>query len=246
MSQLKKQLALFAKYPNDAYISSKRMVNLLADVLDATSHRPQISLYANTKRLYMRNNVKLNTSEYIYLLRLARRPHGSEDGYNRIRWTYCWQGSAIYFHQNAKENEITQNQPLEFVIPEVECTKTKVIDKPLEEGEEGEEEKIFEKTSAHGPILEVIKNLSIDNRNGVFYVNNGLRTAKLTMERNITAHFAIAVARATGKHADKAALQTYCRTCDREVMMMTRFKITFALTNESGEDEAIIKRVKIE
>ena len=222
------------------------MVNLLADVLDATSHRPQISLYANTKRLYMRNNVKLNTSEYIYLLRLARRPHGSEDGYNRIRWTYCWQGSAIYFHQNAKENEITQNQPLEFVIPEVECTKTKVIDKPLEEGEEGEEEKIFEKTSAHGPILEVIKNLSIDNRNGVFYVNNGLRTAKLTMERNITAHFAIAVARATGKHADKAALQTYCRTCDREVMMMTRFKITFALTNESGEDEAITKRVKIE
>ena len=222
------------------------MVNLLADVLDATSHRPQISLYANTKRLYMRNNVKLNTSEYIYLLRLARRPHGSEDGYNRIRWTYCWQGSAIYFHQNAKENEITQNQPLEFVIPEVECTKTKVIDKPLEEGEEGEEEKIFEKTSAHGPILEVIKNLSIDNRNGVFYVNNGLRTAKLTMERNITAHFAIAVARATGKHADKAALQTYCRTCDREVMMMTRFKITFALTNESGEDEAIIKRVEIE
>ena len=222
------------------------MVNLLADVLDATSHRPQISLYANTKRLYMRNNVKLNPSEYIYLLRLARRPHGSEDGYNRIRWTYCWQGSAIYFHQNAKENEITQNQPLEFVIPEVECTKTKVIDKPLEEGEEGEEEKIFEKTSAHGPILEVIKNLSIDNRNGVFYVNNGLRTAKLTMERNITAHFAIAVARATGKHADKAALQTYCRTCDREVMMMTRFKITFALTNESGEDEAIIKRVKIE
>lgn len=222
------------------------MVNLLADVLDATSHRPQISLYANTKRLYMRNNVKLNQSEYIYLLRLARRPHGSEDGYNRIRWTYCWQGSAIYFHQNAKENEITQNQPLEFVIPEVECTKTKVIDKPLEEGEEGEEEKIFEKTSAHGPILDVIKNLSIDNRNGVFYVNNGLRTAKLTMDRNITAHFAIAVARATGKHADKAALQTYCRTCDREVMMMTRFKITFALKNESGEDEAIIKRVKIE
>lgn len=246
MSQLKKQLALFAKYPNDAYISSKRMVNLLADVLDATSHRPQISLYANTKRLYMRNNVKLNTSEYIYLLRLARRPHGSEDGYNRIRWTYCWQGSAIYFHQNAKENEISQNQPLEFVIPEVECTKTKVIVIPLEEGEDGEEEKIFEKTSAHGPILDVIKNLSIDNRNGVFYVNNGLRTAKLRMDRNITAHFAIAVARATGKHAEKAALQTYCRTCDREVMMMTRFKVTFALTNESGEDEAIIKRVKIE
>lgn len=243
MSQLKKQLALFAKYPNDAYISSKRMVNLLADVLDATSHRPQISLYADTRKLYMRNNVKLNPSEYIYLLRLARRPHGTEGGYKRIRWTYCWQGSAIYFHQNAKENEITQNQPLEFVIPEVECTKTKVIDKPLEEGEE---EKIFEKTSDHGPILDVIKNLSIDNRNGVFYVNNGLRTAKLTMERNITAHFAIAVARATGKHADKAALQTYCRTCDREVMMMTRFKITFALTNESGEDEAIIKRVEIE
>ena len=246
MSQLKKQLALFAKYPNDAYISSKRMVNLLVDVLDATSHRPQISLYADTKRLYMRNNVKLNTSEYIYLLRLARRPHGTEGGYNRIRWTYCWQGSAIYFHQNAKENEITQNQPLEFVIPEVECTKTKVIDKPLEEEEEGEEEKILEKTSAHGPILDVIKNLSIDNRNGVFYVNNGLRTAKLRMDRNITAHFAIAVARATGKHAEKAALQTYCRTCDREVMMMTRFKVTFALTNESGEDEAIIKRVKIE
>lgn len=243
MSQLKKQLALFAKYPNDAYISSKRMVNLLADVLDATSHRPQISLYADTRKLYMRNNVKLNPSENIYLLRLARRPHGTEGGYKRIRWTYCWQGSAIYFHQNAKENEITQNQPLEFVIPEVECTKTKVIDKPLEEGEE---EKIFEKTSDHGPILDVIKNLSIDNRNGVFYVNNGLRTAKLTMERNITAHFAIAVARATGKHADKAALQTYCRTCDREVMMMTRFKITFALTNESGEDEAIIKRVEIE
>lgn len=246
MSQLKKQLALFAKYPNDAYISSKRMVNLLADVLDATSHRPQISLYADTRRLYMRNNVKLNPSEYIYLLRLARRPHGTEGGYNRIRWTYCWQGSAIYFHQNAKENEITQNQPLEFVIPEVECTKTKVIVIPLEEGEEGEEEKIFEKTSAHGPILDVIKALSIDNRNGVFYVNNGLRTAELTMDRNITAHFAIAVARATGKHADKAALQTYCRTCDREVMMMTRFKVTFALTNESGEDEAIIKRVEIE
>lgn len=186
MSQLKKQLALFAKYPNDAYISSKRMVNLLADVLDATSHRPQISLYADTRKLYMRNNVKLNPSEYIYLLRLARRPHGTEGGYKRIRWTYCWQGSAIYFHQNAKENEITQNQPLEFVIPEVECTKTKGIVIPLEEGEEGEEEKIFEKTSAHGPILDVIKNLSIDNRNGVFYVNNGLRTAKLTMERNIT------------------------------------------------------------
>lgn len=50
MSQLKKQLALFAKYPNDAYISSKRMVNLLADVLEATSHRPQISLYADTKK----------------------------------------------------------------------------------------------------------------------------------------------------------------------------------------------------
>ena len=29
-------------------------------------------------------------------------------------------------------------------------------------------------------------------------------------------------------------------------MMMTRFKVTFALTNESGEDEAIIKRVEIE
>lgn len=110
MSKVKKQLNEIAKYPHDAYISTRRMACLMAEVLEECSNRHQISLYANQVSLFMRNNISLKENEYLYLMRQARRLHGNKefvkDRGRRKRWTFCWQGSAIYFNQNIEGNLI--------------------------------------------------------------------------------------------------------------------------------------------
>lgn len=229
MSKVKNQLNEIAEYPHDAYISTRRMARMMADVLEECSNRQQISLYADSKNLYMRNNVKLNDNEYLYLMRQARRPHGlsgsNRDNTKRKRWTFCWQGSAIYFNENISGHEISVNQPLEFVLPEVECRSMK-----------NDEEVI-----SSGSVLDVIKELSITHRGESFFINSGMRTKLLEEERPITAQFAIAVVRASGKHADKASHPDYVRQCDREVMQMSRFKVTFSLY-----DGEVITKVSID
>ena len=107
MSKVKKQLNEIAQYPHDAYVSSRRMALLMAEVLDECSNRQQISLYA----------------EYLYLMRKARRAYrrgDSVDNSKKKRWTFCWQGSAIYCNQNIAGGPVGVNQPLEFVLPELE------------------------------------------------------------------------------------------------------------------------------
>ena len=120
MSKVKKQLNEIAQYPHDAYVSSRRMALLMAEVLDECSNRQQISLYADNKNLYMRNNIKLHDNEYPYLMRKARRAYrrgNNVDNSKKKRWTFCWQGSAIYCNQNIAGGPVGVNQPLEFVLP---------------------------------------------------------------------------------------------------------------------------------
>ena len=107
MSNVKKQLNEIAQYPHDAYVSSRRMALWMAEVLDECSNRQQISLYA----------------EYLYLMRKARRAYrrgNNVDNSKKKRWTFCWQGSAIYCNQNIAGGPVSVNQPLEFVLPELE------------------------------------------------------------------------------------------------------------------------------
>lgn len=223
MSTVKTKLNEIAEYPYDAYVSSRRMARMMSEVLNECSNRQQISLYANSENLFMQNNVQLQDNEYLYLMRQARRAHGYSGADNRKtkrkRWTFCWQGSAIYFNRNASGNEISANQPMEYVLPEVECRTTR----------NGEE------VVTSGSILEVIRAMSIDKRatSGAVFINNGMRNQLLQQGKPITAHFAIAVAKATGKHADKASHPDYCRQCDREVMMMARFKVRFSLSGSN-------------
>lgn len=221
MLKIKKQLNEIAQYPYDAYISTRRMARLMADVLEECSNRHQISLYANKDALFMRNNISLKENEYLYLMRQARRLHGYKDfvkdRVRRKRWTFCWQGSAIYFNQNIEGNTIGVTPTQEFVLPEVECRSTR-----------GDEVLV-----ATGGILDVIKQLSVIKRGDEIAINTGMRTKTLVYGKPIAAQFAIAVARAYGKHADKAAHPFYCRKCDREVMLMARFKVTFVLDGDN-------------
>ena len=107
MSKVKKQLNEIAQYPHDAYVSSRRMALLMAEVLDECSNHQQISLYA----------------EYLYLMRKVRRAYrrgNSMDNSKKKKWTFCWQGSAIYCNQNIAGGPVGVNQPLEFVLPGLE------------------------------------------------------------------------------------------------------------------------------
>lgn len=230
MSNLKKQLNEISQYPYDAYVSSRRMARMMAEVLDECSNRQQISLFVGIDNLFMRNNINLRPNEHLYLLRKARRSHScnaTENGRIRgKRWTFCWQGSAISFRENLSGAEIDYSHPLEFVLPEVEC---RIIRK---------EETIV----SSGPVLDVIKALSVENRGSSYYVNTGVRTKKLQVGKPITAHFAIAVAQVSGKHADKAEHPDYCRLCDREVMQMSSFKVTFSLS----EDNEVQTKISID
>ena len=228
MSNVKKQLNEIAQYPHDAYVSSRRMALLMAEVLDECSNRQQISLYADNKNLYMRNNIKLHDNEYLYLMRKARRAYrrgDNVDNSKKKRWTFCWQGSAIYCNQNIAGGPVGVNQPLEFVLPELECRCNKG----------------GETTIAAGSVLDVIKQLSIEKRDDSFFINSGMRTRVLKDGKPITAHFAIALAQVSGKHADKANHSDYCRQCDRQVMMMARFKVTFSLA-----DGEVLTKVSID
>ena len=212
MSNVKKQLNEIAQYPHDAYVSSRRMALLMAEVLDECSNRQQISLYA----------------EYLYLMRKARRAYrrgNNVDNSKKKRWTFCWQGSAIYCNQNIAGGPVSVNQPLEFVLPELECRCNKG----------------GESTIASGSVLDVIKQLSIEKRDDSFFINSGMRTRVLKDRKPITAHFAIALAQVSGKHADKANHSDYCRQCDRQVMMMARFKVTFSLA-----DGEVLTKVSID
>ena len=212
MSNVKKQLNEIAQYPHDAYVSSRRMALLMAEVLDECSNRQQISLYA----------------EYLYLMRKARRAYrrgDNVDNSKKKRWTFCWQGSAIYCNQNIAGGPVGVNQPLEFVLPELECRCNKG----------------GETIVAAGSVLDVIKQLSIEKRDDSFFINSGMRTRVLKDGKPITAHFAIAIAQVSGKHADKANHSDYCRQCDRQVMMMARFKVTFSLA-----DGEVLTKVSID
>ena len=212
MSNVKKQLNEIAQYPHDAYVSSRRMALLMAEVLDECSNRQQISLYA----------------EYLYLMRKARRAYrrgDNVDNSKKKRWTFCWQGSAIYCIQNIAGGPVGVNQPLEFVLPELECRCNKG----------------GETIVAAGSVLDVIKQLSIEKRDDSFFINSGMRTRVLKDGKPITAHFAIAIAQVSGKHADKANHSDYCRQCDRQVMMMARFKVTFSLA-----DGEVLTKVSID
>ena len=212
MSKVKKQLNEIAQYPHDAYVSSRRMALLMAEVLDECSNRQQISLYA----------------EYLYLMRKARRAYrrgNNVDNSKKKRWTFCWQGSAIYCNQNIAGGPVSVNQPLEFVLPELECRCNKG----------------GETIVAAGSVLDVIKQLSIEKRDDSFFINSGMRTRVLKDGKPITAHFAIAIAQVSGKHADKANHSDYCRQCDRQVMMMARFNVTFSLA-----DGEVLTKVSID
>ena len=212
MSNVKKQLNEIAQYPHDAYVSSRRMALLMAEVLDECSNRQQISLYA----------------EYLYLMRKARRAYrrgDNVDNSKKKRWTFCWQGSAIYCNQNIAGGPVSVNQPLEFVLPELECRCNKG----------------GVATIASGSVLDVIKQMSIEKRDDSFFINSGMRTMVLKDGKPITAHFAIAIAQVSGKHADKANHSDYCRQCDRQVMMMARFKVSFSLA-----DGEVLTKVSID
>lgn len=102
------------------------------------------------------------------------------------------------------------------MLPEVECRSTR-----------GDEVLV-----ATGGVLDVIKQLSVIKHGDEIAINTGMRTKKLEYGKPITAQFAIAVAHAYGKHADKASHPDYCRKCDREVMLMARFKVTFVLDGD--------------
>lgn len=228
MSKVKNQLNEIAQYPRDAYVSSRRLALLMAEVLDECSNYQQIFLYADNKNLYMRNNIKLHEGEYLYLMRKARRAYrrgDNVDNSKKKRWTFCWQGSAIYANKNISGGSISINQPLDFVLPELECRS------------ENDGETII----AAGPVLDVIKKLSIKKRGSKFYINSGMRTRILKDGKPITAHFAIALAQVSGKHADKANHSDYCRQCDRHVMMMARFDVNFSLS-----DGEVLTKVSID
>lgn len=228
MSKVKKQLNEIAQYPRDAYVSPRRLAILMAEVLDECSNRQQVSLYADNKNLYMRNNIKLHDNEYLYLMRKARRAYrrGENAGNSKKkRWTFCWQGSAIYFNQNIAGGSVSINQPSEFVLPELECRS------------DNDGETII----AAGSVLDVIKQLSIKKRGDEVFINSGMRTRILEDGKPITAHFAIALAQVSGKHADKANHSDYCRQCDRQVMMMARFDVTFSLA-----DGEVLTKVSID
>lgn len=228
MSKVKKQLNEIAQYPRDAYVSPRRLAILMAEVLDECSNRQQVSLYADNKNLYMRNNIKLHDNEYLYLMRKARRAYRrgeNADNSKKKRWTFCWQGSAIYFNQNISGGPVSVNQPSEFVLPELECRS------------DNDGETII----AAGSVLDVIKQLSIKKRGDEVFINSGMRTRILEDGKPITAHFAIALAQVTGKHADKANHSDYCRQCDRQVMMMARFDVTFSLA-----DGEVLTKVSID
>ena len=212
MSNVKKQLNEIAQYPHDAYVSSRRMALLMAEVLDECSNHQQISLYA----------------EYLYLMSKVRRAYrrgNSMDNSKKKKWTFCWQGSAIYCNQNIAGGPVSVNQPLEFVLPELECRFNKG----------------GETTIAAGSVLDVIKQLSIKKRDDSFFINSGMRTRVLKDGKPITAHFAIALAQVSGKHADKANHSDYCRQCDRQVMMMARFKVSFSFA-----DGEVLTKVSID
>lgn len=228
MSKVKNHLNEIAQYPCDAYVSSRRLAILMAEVLDECSNHQQISLYADNKNLYMRNNIKRHDNEYLYLMRKARRVYRRGENVDKTkkkRWTFCWQGSAIYFNQNISGGIVSVNQPLEFVLPELECSSN--ID--------------GETIIAAGSVLDVIKQLSIKQRGSKFYINSGMRTRILEDGKPITAHFAIALAQVSGKHADKANHSDYCRQCNRQVMMMARFDVTFSLA-----DGEVLTKVSID
>ena len=105
MSKVKKQLNEIAQYPRVAYVSSRRMALLMAEVLDECSNRQQISLYA----------------EYLYLMRKARRAYrrgDNVDNSKKKRWTFCWQGSAIYCNQNIAGGPVGVNQLWSSCFPD--------------------------------------------------------------------------------------------------------------------------------
>jgi len=227
MSKVKTLLNEIAQYPFYTNLSARRVAKLLTSVMEECKNTPQISLYADSSKLYMRNNINLPSGQYLYLMRQARRSHGSnkEDRSKRKRWTFCWSGSALLFNENASGAEINGCQPLEFVVPEVECSLTR-----------GSKHIV-----SRGPVIDVIRELSINKRGSEFYINSGMRTKHLSAGKPITAHFAIVVADASGKYADRASHPEYSRKCDREVMQMAKFKVTFSLNNGEVDTKVTIE-----
>ena len=223
MSKAKNLINEIIQCPHDVAISSRRLASMMAEVLNECSNHRQISLFSGNGNVYMRNNVALGDGEYLYLMRKARRSHrfnGNEsENIRGKRWTFCWQGGAIFFSENASGARMSGNHSMEFVLPEVECRI----------------KRRSETVVARGSVIDVIKELSIEKRGDFFYINNGVRTKKLKEGMTVTAQFAIAVAAVSGKHADKASHPDYCRQCDREVMIKACFKVSFILI----EDEVV-------
>lgn len=227
MSKVKNLLSEISKYPLYANLSARRIAKLLTSIMEECGNTPQISLYADSEKLYMRNNIKLPSGQYLYLMRLARRSHGNKksDRTKKKRWTFCWSGSSFYFNENASGAEINGFQPMEFVTPEFEGCVV-----------HGEKRTVYS-----GPVIDVIKEFSIKKRGSMYYINSGLRTKKLVEGKPITAHFAVVVAEASGKFADRASHSDYSRHCDREVMQMARFKVSFSLADNQVQTKVSIE-----
>lgn len=229
MSKVKKLINEIIQCPHDVALSSRRLASMLAEVLNECSNHQQISLYSGNGNIYMRNNIVLRENEHLYLMRKARRSHrfnGNEsENIRGKRWTFCWQGGAIFCSENASGTKMSGNHSMEFVLPEVECSI----------------KRRSETIVARGSVLDVIKKLSIEKRGAFFYINNGVRTKKLQEGKPVTAQFAIAVATVSGRHADKASHPDYCRQCDREVMMKACFKVSFTLA-----DNEVVTSISIE
>lgn len=229
MNSIKALLNEIAQYPHDAYLSTKRIVQLLTGVHEDCLPRQKIELFASKTGLYIRNNFRLRENEHMYLLRLARRGHGYESQEfhqpKRKRWTFCWKGSAIYFVRNAKGNPISPGQTQELIEPCLECSH-----------EEDKEEIFF-----NGPVLEAIKRFSVRSRDGYIHINNGMQTRPIHEKHSFTAHFAIAIARVSGKNAEKAAHPEYARHCVREIVTMSQFKVVFKITDGELDLRVVVK-----
>lgn len=217
MSNIKTLLNEIAQYPRDAYLSSKRIVQLILGVHDECWPKQNIEIFASSTAIFIRNNFRLRDNEHLYLMRMARRGNGFEDPQSHKpkhrRWTFCWEGGAIYYGKNANNNDVSAFISQEFVEPCVDASHT-----------EGEDIVHF-----NGPVLELIRQFSVRFRSGEYYINTGLQTRPLKEKKSYTAHFAFAIARVSGKNADKAASPEYARHCVREIITMSRFKVVFKL-----------------
>ena len=111
MSNIKTLLNEIAQYPRDAYLSSKRIVQLILGVHEECWPKQNIEIFASSTAIFIRNNFRLRDNEHLYLMRMARRGNGFDEPQSHKpkhrRWTFCWEGGAIYYGKNANNNDVS-------------------------------------------------------------------------------------------------------------------------------------------